>query len=168
MKMTLLALCVLLCVTPVTASGHDVRPSRDAAIQTFSLYAGKLRGDFFVRNGSVSDQIGLGMSIPDDPIRLDDSTWLVAGCRAKSCTEKAAIIATSGGEALAGGIVYYECSGKAAAKDCFARPHLAVFLRRSATSPSLSRNLADWARKELASYKDYYPLQIDRARMLPN
>lgn len=168
MKITLRVLCLLFCVTPVTASGHDVQPSRDAAIQTFSLYAGKLRGDLFLKNGGVSDQIGLGMSNPDSPVRQDDGTWLIAGCRAKSCMEKAAIIATSGGEALAGGIVYYECSAKAAAKDCFSRPHLAIFQRRSATSPSLARNLADWARRELAAYKDYHPLKIDKTRMLPN
>jgi len=105
MKKLLVALCLL--VWPVVASGHDVQPSRDAAMQTFSLYAGKLRGDFFFKNGGVSDQVGLGMSIPDRPVRQDDGTWLVAGCRVKSCTEKAAIIATSGGEALAGGILYY-------------------------------------------------------------
>lgn len=166
MKKLLVALCLL--VWPVVASGHDVQPSRDAAMQTFSLYAGKLRGDFFFKNGGVSDQVGLGMSIPDRPVRQDDGTWLVAGCRVKSCTEKAAIIATSGGEALAGGILYYACPRIPAAKDCFSHPHLAIFQRRSATSPSLARNLADWARRELAAYKDYHPLEIDKTRMLPN
>lgn len=162
----LTAICLLLCV-PAAAIGHDM-PSRDAAIQTFSLYAGKLRGDYFFKNGGVAGQVGLGMSSPDQPVRLDDGTWLVAGCRVHNCPEKAAIIATSGGEALAGGIVYYKCPGKADAKDCISGPRLAVFLRRTVTSPFLSRNLADWARKELAAYKDYRPLEIDSIRTLPN
>ena len=167
MKTPLRAWCLLLCtiLSPVVANGQDAPPLRDAALMTMSAYTKGLRGDFFY-SGAVDDQIGIGMSIPDASRRLDDGTWLVSGCRHGNCTEKAAIIATSGGEALAAAILHYECSKKNAAKDCLGRPILTIFVRSFVNSPSVPRNLQDWARKELAQYKNYHPLRMTKIQIL--
>jgi hypothetical protein len=160
---------ILLCavLAPATAYGHDVPPSRDAAIMTMSTYAKGLRADYFQSGGTVSDQIAIGMGVPDKPVKQNDGTWLVAGCRPKSCDEKSAIIATSGGEALAAAIVHYACAKKNSAEDCATRPILTIFVRSFVTSPDVPRNLQDWARREVAQYKGRHPLQIEKIRTLP-
>lgn len=160
---------ILLCavLAPAVAYGHDVPPSRDAAIITMSAYAKGLRADYFYSGGTVSDQIAVGMGVPDKPVKQDDGTWLVAGCRPRSCDEKSAIIATSGGEALAAAIVHYPCVKKNSPEDCSKHPILTIFLRSFVTSPDVPRNLQEWGRREVAQYKDRHPLRIEKIRMLP-
>lgn len=134
---------------------------------TMSAYAKGLRADYFYPGGTVSDQIGAGMSVPGDIIKQDDGTWLVTGCRHGDCAEKSAIVARSGGESLAAAILHYPCGKKPAVEDCFKKPVLTIFLRSFVTSPDVPRNLQDWARREAARYKDYHPLRIEKIRMLP-
>ncbi len=155
-------------LAPGTVFAHDVPPSRDAAIITMRAYAKGLRADYFYSGGTVSDQIAVGMGVPDKPVKQDDGTWLVAGCRPHSCDEKSAIIATSGGEALAAAIVHYPCGKKPAVEDCLTKPILTIFLRSFVTSPDVPRNLQTWARREVAQYKDRHPLQIEKIKVLPH
>ena len=135
---------------------------------TMSAYAKGLRADYFYSGGTVSDQIAAGMGVPDQPVKQNDGTWLVAGCRPHSCDEKSAIIARADGESLAAGVLYFPCGKKAGVKDCTKRPTLAVFLRSFVTSPDVPRNLQDWARREVAQYKDLHPLQIEKIQILPH
>lgn len=116
-------------------------------------YAKGLRADYFYPGGTVSDQIAGGMGVPDKPVKQDDGTWLVAGCRSHSCDEKSAIIATSGGEALAAAILHFHCrpyKKETKSGGCDDDYTLTILSRPSTTSASVSSNLRDWAIKAVA------------------
>jgi hypothetical protein len=137
---------------------------------TIGEYAKGMRGDYFYPRGLVADQILEGMSAPDEPVRQDDGTWLITGCRPHSCFEKTAVIATSGGEALAAGILHFHCrpdKKKSRGADCDDRYTLTIWLRPHVTSPFLPQNLREWATKAVARYNDYGPIGTYEVRMLP-
>ena len=157
-------------LVPVAASGQDKSLLRDPAITSMSAHAKGLRGDYFYPGGSVSDQIGVGMSIPDDIVKQDDGTWLVSGCRHGNCTEKSAIVVTARGEALAAAILHFHCRPymkKTKSGGCGDDYTLTILLRPSTTSASVSWNLRDWATKAVAQYKDHNTIKNFETRMLP-
>ena len=114
---------------------------------------GKTRGTYFIPNALVSDQIGMGLGLPDETRQLADGNFLVSGCMPHSCTEEGAVIVTPSGNVLASGLINYPCvfKRKLEGVHCDARtdpPVLTVFAKAANNKPAIVRELADWAHGE--------------------
>jgi hypothetical protein len=109
---------------------------------------GGMRRDYFVPGRRVSDQIMMGLGIPDPTKRLADGNYLISGCRQHSCTEKSAVIVTPAGTMLAAGIIYFPCAMEKAAQDCFMTPYLRIFTKKKNDRPAFVQELQDWAARE--------------------
>jgi hypothetical protein len=105
---------------------------------------GGIRADYFT-SARVSEQIMMGLGIPNPTRSLSDGNSLISGCRRHSCDEKSAIIATPAGTMLAAGMIYFPCSGKNAAPDCFKTPQLKLFMEKKNNRPDFVQELKDWA-----------------------
>ena len=56
-----------------------------AVSKSVDLEFGDIRRDYFVRGRRVSDQIMMGLGIPNPPKLLPEGNTLISGCRRHSC-----------------------------------------------------------------------------------
>lgn len=122
---------------PLTAVGKSVR-------QEF----GSVRHDYFTL-ARVSDQVVMGLGIPNPQKPVADGNVLISGCRRHSCDEKSAVIATPAGLMLAAGLIYFRCPGDMdktkAAADCKLAPYLKIFVKLKNDRPAFEQELKGWA-----------------------
>jgi len=150
-------------LAPVRAATLD-HYSPDVA-KSVRLGFGDIRGDYFV-DRPVSDQIMMGLGIPNPTKSLADGNYLISGCRRHSCDEKSAVIVTAKGATLAAGIIYFRCGGdpvkrpSAPPVDCTLGPHLRIFMKQKNDRPAFAQELQDWAARE--GYKGTPETQILR------
>jgi hypothetical protein len=128
---------------PAKATAEEVSPP--AVAKSIRQEFGPLRGDYFVRNRRVSDQIIMGLGIPNPERKISDGNFLQSGCRRHYCPEKSAVLVTPSGMMLAAGMIYFPCSGEKAAPDCFETPHLRIFMKKKHDRPGFVQELQDWA-----------------------
>ncbi|HSS12560.1 MAG TPA: hypothetical protein VLL04_01620 [Rhizomicrobium sp.] len=104
---------------------------------------GGIRQDYFT-SGRVSDQVMMGLGIPDPTKPLTDGNYLISGCRHHNCPEKSAVIVTPAGTMLAAGLIHFRCTPR----DCDSVPHLTIFMTKRNDRPAFVQELQDWAARE--------------------
>jgi hypothetical protein len=119
---------------------------------------GGMRGSYFIPNHLVSEQISMGLSRPNPILRLAHGTNLISGCRLHSCDEKAAVVVTDDGLALAFSLIHYSCRRvRDRAQDvrsvCADKPRQDIFLKRR--SVDVENDLRTWAQREVG------PMQVE-------
>lgn len=134
------------------AAQGEQRPAFDVDGAIVLRQFGTLRGDYFLPKALVGEQLNMGLGIRDPAVMLPDGNYLVSGCRPHSCTEKAAIIASTSKQILAAGLIHFHCrevvDGMAKRTDCeTGKPRLAVFVRAANKSPAILKDIQDWARR---------------------
>jgi hypothetical protein len=154
-----LFLCILLgSLIPqfhVAAGSPDVGAAAFASAQR---QLGSMRGDYFVPNALVSEQLSMGLGIPNPIRRSSGGINLVSGCRIHSCDEKAAIVATNDGRALAVSLIYFPCHNQRGKSGrirevCEGKPRQDIFLERR--SVDAENDLRAWAQRESG------PMQVE-------
>lgn len=130
-------------LSPAKIAADEV--SHPAVGKSIRQELGNLRGDYFVRGGGVSDQIIMGLGIPNPEKKISDGNFLQSGCRRHSCDEKSAVIVTPAGTMLAAGMIYSPCSVNNAAPDCFMTVHLKIFMKKKNNRPAFVQELQNWA-----------------------
>ena len=118
--------------------------SHPAVAKSIRQEFGTLRGDYFV-DRLVSDQIIMGLGIPNPERKISDGIFLQSGCRRHSCDEKSAVIVTPAGTMLAAGMIYSPCSVEKAAPDCFKISYLKIFMKKKNDRPVFVQELQNWA-----------------------
>jgi hypothetical protein len=98
----------------------------------------------------VSEQLSMGLGLPDPPQPLAHGTTLFSGCRVHSCDEKAAIVAAHDGTALAFSLIYFPCDNQRAKAGamreiCANKPRQKIFLKRR--SVDVERSLEGWGQR---------------------
>lgn len=129
---------------------------------------GSIRGSYFIPDKLVSEQIIMGLGIPNPIVRLVDGNYLISGCRPHSCDEKTAVIVTSASTVLIAGLINFHChrdttkanSASAKAVICERDPRLTVLVTRENRQPVLTQELRDWAEHE-------DQVQVTEMRVLP-
>jgi hypothetical protein len=166
-----LALALLL---PHTAAAHRVEPDREVVALAFENAAGpKMRGDYFWRGGLVAEQVIAGIGVPEDPVAVGNGLYLISGCRAHSCSEKAAILARENSVVVAAALVHFRCrpdgKGKAGKRrtPCDDKHSLTIFRRNLFDSRDVQRILMDWAYRLPPTRALIAPKTIE-TRLLPH
>jgi hypothetical protein len=124
--------------------------SHPAVAKSIRQEFGTLRGDYFV-DRLVSDQIIMGLGIPNPERKISDGIFLQSGCRRHSCDEKSAVIVTAKGAMLAAGMIYLRCGGDPVERpyappvSCTLAPHLRIFMKEKNDRPAFVQELQDWA-----------------------
>lgn len=122
---------------------------------------GGLRGNYFVQNLLVSEQIVMGMGNPAPNVRLADGNYLASGCRQHQCPEKAAVVVAPTGAMLAAALIYFPCIEHAkelaqAGSNCAQHRILALFVKQKNSRPALLKDLQDWAEGEIGAERNEY------------
>jgi len=151
-KILPLVFLVAALAAPVQAATKDV--SLPAVGKSLRQAFGGMRHDYFVPGRRVSDQIMMGLGVPNPPRPIADGNSLLSGCRPHSCDEKAAVIVTPAGAMLAAGLIYLGCDQPTT--DCAMAPHLTLFLQQK--NAAFARELQDWAVRQ--GYKGAAQTQI--------
>ena len=133
-------------LTPAGAVADEA--SDEAVGKSIRQEFGILRGNYFVRGRRVSDQIMMGLGIPNPERKISDGNFLLSGCRRHDCPEKSAVIVTPTDAMLAASMIYFPCSMEKAAPDCFKTPHLRIFMKKKNDRPAFVQELQDWAARE--------------------
>ena len=123
---------------------------------------GGIRQDYFLPGRPVSDQVMMGLGIPNPNKLLPEGNTLISGCRRHSCDEKSAVIVTSAGAMLAAGMIYFSCSPKPGdrTRNCDFGPYFRIFLKKQNDRPDFVQELQDWAVRQ--GYKGAPETQILR------
>jgi hypothetical protein len=158
---SVLATLAVLGPSSAFAQGRAWDRDYDRLTKALHKFAGKAQGTYMpVYPPLVSDAIVEGMGGPTDPVvDLPGGLRLISGCRAHSCTEKAAVILTPGYDVQAAAVIGRKCHWtgrpRRTRKGNLNGPSkcdsdvdvLTVFMPRSAQSDALDKALQDWARK---------------------
>jgi len=139
-----------------TARAATDRVSLPAVFKSVRHEFGSVRGSYFLPDKSVSEQIMMGLGIPNPTSQLADGNYLVSGCRPHSCDEKAAAIVTPAGATLVAGLINFRCHQDATKQNlaparaviCDHDPRLTVFAKQKNNQPVLTQELQDWAMRE--------------------
>lgn len=146
--------CIFFAVAHLaTASAATERVSMPAVYKSVREEFGSDRGSYFVPDKPVSEQIIMGLGIPNPTVQLADGNYLVSGCRPHSCDEKAAVIVKPTGMILMAGLINFHCRRDVAKKSptsagaviCERNPRLTVLVTRKNNQPVLVQELRDWA-----------------------
>ena len=137
-------------LAPARAATDDV-PS-DALVKSVHREFGGIRHNYFGRRWRVSEQVMMGLGIPNPARHVADGNYLISGCRRHSCDEKSAVIVTPAGAMLAAGLIYLSCDGdldkRMPAVACALRSHLRIFMKQKNDRTALVQELKDWAARE--------------------
>jgi hypothetical protein len=123
------------------ASAAENEVSGPAIAKSIRQEFGRLRGDYYVPGRRVSDQIIMGLGIPNPDRKISDGNVLQSGCRRHSCDEKSAVIVTPAGAMLAAALIHFRCDPR----DCDSVPHLTMFMKQKNDRPAFVQELQDWA-----------------------
>jgi hypothetical protein len=144
-KLSLLA-GVLVLAGPAFAGAGS--PVRDAAYKLLDRFFGTLTGSYIIPDAAVKDQVGAAMGIPRPDLLLPDGSYLVSGCRPRSCDEKGAVVVGPGGEITAAALISHKCNARAASA-CLPYPNFTVFVPHGQEQAAHVRALQEWARETL-------------------
>lgn len=139
-----------------TANAATEKVSMPAVYRSVQHEFGSDRGSYFVPDKPVSEQIIMGLGIPNPTVPLAEGNYLVSGCRPHSCDEKAAVIVTPTGMILMAGLINFHCHRDVAKNSptpagaviCEHDPRLTVLVTRKNNQPALAQELRDWAERE--------------------
>jgi hypothetical protein len=107
-----------------------------------SDFFAQVRGRYFSAD-TLAYQVAWGLSARYDDVRLADGKYLVSGCVAHYCIEKAAIIVTATGAVSAGAMIYFNTVSSCALPP---DPLVVVFVKAAeGGQPELVQTLRDWA-----------------------
>jgi hypothetical protein len=129
---------------------HEM-PDTTAAYYAVRRFLGDLRGDYTLAWEPTYSQVSDALTVPDPLLRLGDGAALVSGCRRHSCMEKAAVVMSAKGEAVAVGIIHANChfvrgAGKPRKKpdyNCTDSMRLTMFLTRDGAYREVLESWAD-------------------------
>ena len=108
MAKTHVVLCFLLVALATAATAAD-KISMQRVYSSVRSEFGAIYGSYFLPDRLVSEQIIMGLGIPDPTVELPGGNYLVSGCRPHSCDEKAAAIVTPAGVVLMAGLINFHC-----------------------------------------------------------
>lgn len=108
-------------------------------------FFGTMRGDFFLPRHLISQQVMLGLSIPDPlpkqrSVTVPDGMTLISGCRLHSCDEKAAVVVDGRGNVSGAALINFRCRPSGM---CWKEPILTIFLRHN--DDKVATTFRDWA-----------------------
>ncbi len=119
---------------------------RSMIYKSAKQFFGLRKGNYFVQGRLLSDQVFIGMEIPDPVLRLADGNYLESGCRRHSCDEKGALIVTPAGKILAAGLITFHC-GRISVHEVSCDPQLTMFVKETSDQSMLLHELKGWAER---------------------
>jgi hypothetical protein len=131
-------------------------PTNRDAYDALRPFLGDLRGDYIHPWKPAHVQIGMALGVPDEVRPLGGGVSFVSGCRPRSCFEKAAVVLSAKGEALAVGVIHYNCHLTTGPRESKRRPNygceddakLTMFLTRDGAYRTMFESWADKRVKE--------------------